>query len=77
MVSVSGDAGYLLVKWAVPVGGSGLSRQYETVDVIYLNFNKAFDTISWSILGAEFEREGLKSKIGRLMETCLSYQPME
>lgn len=46
MVSVSGDAGYLLVKWAVPVGGSGLSRQYETVDVIYLNFNKAFDTIS-------------------------------
>lgn len=45
MTLTGSDIGHWAVKRAVPVGNGYLGGPWGAVDVIYLNFNKAFDSL--------------------------------
>ncbi|CAM5102978.1 unnamed protein product [Eretmochelys imbricata] len=56
---------------------TGSVDEGKAVDVLFLDFSKAFDTVSHSILASKVKKYGLDEWTIRWIESCLDHQALQ
>ena len=59
-------------RWKISLGMRTYHEVHQNVDVVYLDFCKAFDKLDFNVLLAKLKKYGVAGKLGRWIQSFLT-----